>query len=150
MNIWTYDKTFEGFLTLVFDCYEMKTFPDKILGNVNRQESIFPAGYEVISNETKAKRVWNGLGKKISGESCQMLYHRSVYILHCRLSQTKISFIFKFVSYIFDFVTYYKVPEKYICINSLTIKLINYEIKIIFYHLTFRGYFGMYYHVYKM
>jgi probable DNA metabolism protein len=75
MNIWTYDKTFEGFLTLVFDCYEMKTFPDKILGNIPDQACIFPCNYEVISNDTKAKRVWNGMHKKISDNSRQMLYH---------------------------------------------------------------------------
>ena len=75
MNIWTYDKTFEGFLTLVFDCYEMKAFPDKIAGNVTDEPYIFPENYEVISDEGKAKRVWNGLHKKISEAACQQLYH---------------------------------------------------------------------------
>jgi probable DNA metabolism protein len=75
MNIWTYDKTFEGFLTLVFDCYEKKIFPDKISGDVNNQTCIFPGTFEVISDEVKAKRVWNGLHKKISDTGCQMLYY---------------------------------------------------------------------------
>lgn len=75
MNTWIYDNTFEGFLTLVFDCYELKIFPDRILGNKNHQPSIFPESYEVISDETKAKRVWKGLHKKISNASCQLLYH---------------------------------------------------------------------------
>ena len=75
MNIWIYDKTFEGFLTLVFDCYEMKIFPDKISGKGNDQLCIFPGNYEVVSDEKKAKRVWKGLHKKISGAACQQLYH---------------------------------------------------------------------------
>jgi probable DNA metabolism protein len=75
MTIWTYDKTFEGFLTLVFDCYDRKIFPDKISVNVNNQTCIFPENFEVISNEVKAKRVWKGLNKKISNTACQMLYH---------------------------------------------------------------------------
>jgi probable DNA metabolism protein len=75
MNNWIYDKTFEGFLTLVFNCYEMKIFPDRISGNRNNQPSIFPESYEVVSNEAKAKRVWSGLHKKISNTSCQLLYH---------------------------------------------------------------------------
>lgn len=75
MNIWIYDKTFEGFLTLVFDCYEMRTFPDKISGNVNNQPCIFPENYEVISDEGKAKRVWNGLHKKVTNTGCQLLYY---------------------------------------------------------------------------
>ncbi len=75
MNLWIYDRTFEGFLTLVFNCYELKIFPDTILGKINNQPFIFPENYEVITDETKAKRVWNGLHKKISNTSCQLLYH---------------------------------------------------------------------------
>ena len=74
MDIWIYDKTFEGFLTLVFDCFDRKTFPVRISGKEDCQPGIFPAGYEVTSDETKAKRVWNGLHKKISNNGCQMLY----------------------------------------------------------------------------
>lgn len=74
MNIWIYDRTFEGFLTLVFNCYELKIFPDTILGKVNDQSFIFSENYEVITDEKKAKRVWNGLHKKISENNCKMLY----------------------------------------------------------------------------
>lgn len=75
MNTWIYDNSFEGFLTLVFNCYELKIFPDIIKGNRNNEPSIFPESYEVITDETKAKRVWSGLHKKISNTSCQLLYH---------------------------------------------------------------------------
>jgi probable DNA metabolism protein len=75
MNLWIYDKTFEGFLTLVYYCYEMKIFPDNISGNINNQLSVFPESYNVITDEVKAKRVWSGLHKKISSTSCQLLYH---------------------------------------------------------------------------
>jgi probable DNA metabolism protein len=75
MNIWIYDKTFEGFLTLVFDCYEMKIFPDKILGQADDQRCLFSGDYMVVSDEEKAKRVWKGLHKKLSRTGCQLLYH---------------------------------------------------------------------------
>lgn len=74
MNIWTYDKTFEGFLTLVFESYELKIVPDQILGEKESQSSVFGGNYTVICDEAKAKRVWDGLSKKISGQSCQMMY----------------------------------------------------------------------------
>ncbi len=74
-NTWIYDKTFEGLLSLVFDCYEIKQFPSKILGKTELQTSMFTADYEVISDEIKAKRVWKGLNKKISKLSCEMIYH---------------------------------------------------------------------------
>jgi len=75
MTIWTYDNTFEGMLTLVFDFYEMKTFPDKISKDGAEQPCIFPGDYTVVTDEAKAKRVWTGLHKKISDASCQMLFY---------------------------------------------------------------------------
>ncbi|MGE0077092.1 MAG: TIGR03915 family putative DNA repair protein [Bacteroidales bacterium] len=75
MIVWSYDKTFEGFLTLVFDCYQKRIFPDKIIGGSNVQLSLFQPDYEVISDESMAKRVWDGLHKKVSGTSCQMIYY---------------------------------------------------------------------------
>ncbi|MFC0876775.1 TIGR03915 family putative DNA repair protein [Saccharicrinis sp. FJH2] len=74
MNIWTYDGTFEGFLTLVFDCYDLKIFPEVIIGKNPEQMQIFNSDYEVVSDRAKAKRVWKGLHKKISGVSCEMLF----------------------------------------------------------------------------
>ncbi len=74
MICWTYDKTFEGFLTLVFDAYDLKLFPDKILGKNSDQPMLFAADYEVISDEEKAKRVWFGLKKKLSALSRRMIY----------------------------------------------------------------------------
>ncbi|PKP02612.1 MAG: DNA metabolism protein [Bacteroidetes bacterium HGW-Bacteroidetes-6] len=75
MNIWSYDNTFEGFLTLVFQCYDRKLFPDKILRNDADQYTLFKAGYDVISDEKRAKRVWDGLHTRISAESCRILYY---------------------------------------------------------------------------
>jgi probable DNA metabolism protein len=74
MNTWAFDKTFEGFLTLVFDCYEMREFPGKIVGTEESSQLVFPVDHEVITDEAKAKRVWDGLHKKDSKESCQLLY----------------------------------------------------------------------------
>ncbi|BDX37011.1 DNA metabolism protein [Tenuifilaceae bacterium CYCD] len=75
MAIWIYDKTFEGFLTLVFDCYQKKIFPDRILGYGNVQFSLFQPEYEVLTDEVRAKRVWDGLHKKVSSTNCQMIYY---------------------------------------------------------------------------
>jgi probable DNA metabolism protein len=73
--IWAYDKTFEGFLSLVFECFERKTFPEKIMGQEEPSSLLFNPELIITTNEAKAQRVWSGLHKRISEESCQMLYY---------------------------------------------------------------------------
>ena len=73
MHLFVYDKTFEGFLTVVFDSYDQKIVPDKIVGKEHLQSYLFAEKYEVITDEKKAGRVWNGLHKRISDEACKML-----------------------------------------------------------------------------
>jgi probable DNA metabolism protein len=75
MQTWSYDHSFEGFLTLVFDCFEHKLFPEKILRSSLQQPYLFPSEYTVVADEQKARRVWTGLHKRISATSCQMLYY---------------------------------------------------------------------------
>ncbi|MCK9206249.1 MAG: TIGR03915 family putative DNA repair protein [Salinivirgaceae bacterium] len=73
MNTWIYDKTFEGFLTLVFECFELKSIPDKIIDGQN--QGLFGYSHKIITNDTKAERVWKGLHKKVSEKTTLMLYH---------------------------------------------------------------------------
>ena len=73
MIIFRYDKTFEGLLTAVFDAYNRKTFPDRLLG-VEELEPLFTEEcYTVITDEAKSGRVWQGLQKKLMVVSCNML-----------------------------------------------------------------------------
>ena len=73
MTIFHYDKTFEGLLTAVFDAYNRKTFPDKLLG-VNEPEPLFvDERFTVISDDEKSKRVWKGLEKKLVHNACNMI-----------------------------------------------------------------------------
>lgn len=73
MNLFVYDKTFEGFLTVVFDSYEKKIVPDKILGKEDAQGFLFAEIQEVVTDTKKAERVWAGLHKKLSDDACKML-----------------------------------------------------------------------------
>lgn len=73
MNLFVYDKTFEGLLCVVFDSYEKKIVPDKIIGQEQQQTYLFVEKHEVITDQTKAERVWNGLHKKLSADACRML-----------------------------------------------------------------------------
>ena len=73
LNIYIYDKTFEGLLTLVFDAYAGKTFPDQILGGNDPLPLFSQTAFRVVTDAGKAQRVWRGLHKKISKEACGML-----------------------------------------------------------------------------
>ena len=73
MTIFHYDKTFEGLLTAVFDAYNRKTFPDRLLG-IDEPEPLFvDERFIVVTDEDKSKRVWKGLEKKLAHNSCNMI-----------------------------------------------------------------------------
>jgi probable DNA metabolism protein len=74
MHLFIYDKTFEGFLTAVFDSYEMKILPDKIIGQEHQQTFLFAETHDVVTDEQKAERVWKGLHKKLSDNACKVLF----------------------------------------------------------------------------
>lgn len=73
MLIFRYDNTFEGFLSAVFDAYDRKTFPERLIGE-NEPEPLFTESiHTVITDKKKADRVWKGLQKKLSHIVCNML-----------------------------------------------------------------------------
>ena len=75
MIVFHYDKTFEGLLTAIFDAYNRKMFPDKLISG-NEPEPLFAKElHAVITEEAKASRVWKGLQKKLSRYSCNMIMH---------------------------------------------------------------------------
>jgi len=72
--ILVYDGTFEGFLTVVFECYSRKLKPTNICSEKNLQETLF-IGKEYIHTETShSDRVWKGLQQKLSPELKQLPY----------------------------------------------------------------------------
>jgi probable DNA metabolism protein len=73
MNLYRYDHTFEGLLTLAFESYARKCFPHKILAEGEALPLFYESYFEVITDEKKARRVWDGLHKKLSKEACGML-----------------------------------------------------------------------------
>lgn len=70
-----YDGSFEGFLTVIFDVFEQKISPEKIISKPKHQSVIFEELHESETIETKAKRVWKGLCKKLSSDGQKMVYY---------------------------------------------------------------------------
>lgn len=75
MYLYTYDGTFEGLLTVVFEAYERKAWPTSIVKEELAQPFIFGETITVVADEDKANRVWKGLQKKLSVGALQALYH---------------------------------------------------------------------------
>ena len=75
MLILTYDGTFEGLLTTVYECYYQKLKPDDIQveGEIEKD---FVSRYLYISTEQeKADRVYQGIEKNISPQALQNCYY---------------------------------------------------------------------------
>ncbi len=73
MFVFRYDKTFDGLLTAVFDAYNRKTFPDRLLGENDPEPLFTDECYTVITQDDKSNRVWRALEKKLMEISCNML-----------------------------------------------------------------------------
>ncbi|MCC9136713.1 TIGR03915 family putative DNA repair protein [Pontibacter silvestris] len=75
MYLYTYDGTFEGLLTVVFEAYERKAWPVSIARAYLVQPDMFGESITVVTDDQKASRVWSGLQKKLSVEAQQALYY---------------------------------------------------------------------------
>lgn len=74
MNIFSFDNTFEGLLTLVFDCYQNKCFPDEILCGETSQPVLFSSTIPIQTDEKKAERVWKGIVSHSSEDNAHRIY----------------------------------------------------------------------------
>ncbi|NEM97977.1 TIGR03915 family putative DNA repair protein [Pontibacter burrus] len=75
MYFYTYDGSFEGLLTVVFEAFERKAWPTAIAQEQVAQPVIFGETIVVVTDEEKAQRVWKGLGKRLSEAALHQLYH---------------------------------------------------------------------------
>lgn len=73
MMIFTYDKSFEGLLTAVFEAYDRKLFPDMLLAENEPLPLFYDGVLHAFTDDKRAERVWKGLQKKLSGSALSML-----------------------------------------------------------------------------
>lgn len=74
MTIFSFDNTFEGLLTLVFDCYARRQFPDEILSGEGSQHVLFGPAVSIVTDDRKAERVWNGIIAHSSEKNAHRIY----------------------------------------------------------------------------
>lgn len=69
----TYDGTFEGLLTAIFDVYDKKLSPAAI--TTDSQSLLFGHHLTIASDAAKSERVFNGICRYGGIQTCDMLYH---------------------------------------------------------------------------
>ena len=74
MDIVVYDKSFEGFLTAVFEVYEYKFKNPVICSDGNGRSSLFGTHHITNTDNKKSERVWSKLDMKLSKISMTQLY----------------------------------------------------------------------------
>lgn len=73
MIVGIYDKTFEGLLTVVFDAYYCKTFPESLASEAEPLPLFCQVTFTVVTDQAKAARVWCALEKKLSATALSQL-----------------------------------------------------------------------------
>lgn len=71
-----YDGTFDGFLTIVFDCYSNKTLPQKIYSELEYSTNFLDHTIYIETDFEKSKRVFNGIEKIL------VIQHFTIHITH--------------------------------------------------------------------
>ncbi len=75
MTILSYDGSFGGFLSCVFEVYERRLNEVSILATAHLQAQFFSEKLIIKTDPKKAKRVWDGLKKKLSGEGLNNIWY---------------------------------------------------------------------------
>lgn len=73
MTVYVFDGTMDGLLTAVFDTFERHEQPESLLTAGDALPLFCDHVYEVVTDESKARRVWAGLEKRLSGEGVRLI-----------------------------------------------------------------------------
>ena len=76
-----YDGSFEGLLTAIFELYERKIGDACLVRSEHYQPQLIASSLQIIPDQKKAERVWNGLKQKLPvdkrNENIPMLFVRT-------------------------------------------------------------------------
>ena len=73
MIVYTFDGTMDGLLTAVFDAYSLKEQPEQLLKTGDAMPLFCDYTYHVTTDDEKARRVWTGLEKQLTGEAMKLI-----------------------------------------------------------------------------
>lgn len=88
----TFDATFEGLLSAIFESYRLKIPVERIVAQADYQDTLFAHPVFVNTNEAWAERVLKGVEKKCSRAAVRLLY-RSFLSEHPEVPQLIYDFV---------------------------------------------------------
>lgn len=97
MTLFLFDGTLEGLLTSVFEYYERKPGTIRLVAAAHFEPVLLDEVLEITSDEAKARRVWEGLRKKI-GSDWLLRFYKAFLSEDAQTFQQ----LFHFACYIFD------------------------------------------------
>jgi len=74
-TVFLYDGTFEGLLTIVFDCYLSKEIPSRILPEYEYITNILDKVKVISTDYEKSNRIFHGISKNICSKALYNAYH---------------------------------------------------------------------------
>lgn len=83
-TIFLYDGTFDGLLTIAFNCYVSKQIPSNIVFEKHYLGNFLDTAIYVKTDKEKASRIWNGLYSNVSFDA---LYNCYYAFLSCQKSK---------------------------------------------------------------
>ena len=123
MIVFVYDGTFEGLLCAVFESYDRKLVPEKLVSAQLLSHGLFDTEIIITTEPLKAARVWKSLQKKLSSRNKQLPFHAFLYGKE-EIDQT----VFSFIRLVFD--TPHDVDHDYANPVVLRIKQIKRKVAI--------------------
>lgn len=73
MIVYTFDHTMDGLLSAVFDAYALGQCPETLMGEGEQLPLFCDEVHCVATEETKARRVWAGLEKRLSPQAVRLI-----------------------------------------------------------------------------
>ena len=123
MIVFVYDGTFEGLLCCVFESYERKLIPEKVVSTQLLSHGLFDNEISITTESAKAARVWKSLQNKLTPRNKQLPFHAFLYGKE-EIDQT----VFNFIRLVFD--TPHDVDRDYANPDVLRIKQIKRKVTI--------------------
>ena len=74
MTIYSFDNTFDGLLSAVFDAFARREQPEELLREGDQMSLFGDEVHRVQSDAEKAGRVWKGLEKRLPREAVRLLF----------------------------------------------------------------------------